>query len=132
MSNVTTIAPVPAGADVVLRRRLLRPTATLAYHVSGDFSTYTVQIWDDEGVSVYTTGAPVTVSNGDPVFNTLQAWDQDGTGFNFEYTVDQSDLAGNAFDGGRTYQAVIELDGGATYGTVRVAFKIPVESVGPV
>lgn len=123
---------VPHGADVVHADRIYRalPISPAALHVAGDFTTYDISVWDDEGVEIY-SNTGLAVSNGNPVYNTLQAWDRDAIGANFLHTLKQTDLAPNTFKGGRTYTTVYTLQGGATYGAVPVTFVDEVQSLAP-
>lgn len=127
-----SVSKVPPG-NVTHVARIIRPIGTP--HVSGDFTTYSVTVYDDEGVSIYSQ-AGLTVSAGDPVFDTLQTdgyWQgRDDTGYNFRRVIAASDLGANYFRGGRTYTTRYVLEGGATYGPVEVVFRDIVESNAPV
>lgn len=124
MSQFATRTEVPEGADVTHVAYLRRPDDTA--HASGDFTTYTFTVYDDEGVAIYTPPAAIAVSNGSPVYDTLQTdgyWKgRNSTGYNFRATLTQATLVANAYEGGRTYRVVYELNGGSTYGTVPVTF----------
>lgn len=124
---------VPAFSDATHVARLLRPNG--AAHVAGDFTTYTLQVFDDEGVEIYALPA-TAVSDTSPIFNTLQTdgyWGgRDTTGYNFRHTLKQTVLSPNTFEGGRTYTCLYLFNGGVTYGTVPATFIDECVSLAPV
>ncbi len=115
---------LPDGHDATHVARLPRPDGTP--HVSTDFTTYVLTVYDDEGEAIYQSPSPVTVSSGVPIFDTLQVdgnWGgRDTKGYNFLNVLKMSLLLTNYYRGGRTYKADYALDGGATYGTVHARF----------
>ena len=82
--------------------------------LSGSVALSVFDISVDPNSAIFTTNRTI----GNVVFNSLQAWDVDGQGYNFQDTVKTNEVT---LEGGHTYRLSYRFS--ATDGTIPVLFE---------
>lgn len=124
-----SVQRVPEFADVNHVARIY--TAEGALMVPSDFdgaTAFTLTVYDDEGVSVYTESQSLINSPDVHTYDPVELggyWTKDSKGYNFHNTLVASDYG---YSGGRTYRAVYLLVS-QTHGTIPLVFIDQCEAV---
>lgn len=78
------------SSATIMARLTARPTTTTAEGtplVQSDVSTISITVWDITGGAVNANYNALALTVSAVMFNTLQGWHVDTTGFNFSYTI---------------------------------------------
>jgi hypothetical protein len=106
------------------RARLVDRNGTLA--IQGDFSgVVTTRVYDMAAADIDDPVYSNTTAISSADFNSLQDWEVDGTGYNFEVSIDSNSVA---MDGGHTYRACHSLTH-TTEGVWTLVFEMKAETI---